>query len=358
MSGVDPAAVVGDLDAGLPAVVDGPEPNRAFGVLASGGAHVGWLDPVVDGVAYQMSQRVLDRLDDDPVEGGLVALHFDSDSFACRGREVPDHTREPVTEAAERLHAGFHDLVLQRGGDEIQPLGDADEGRVGLVADALNDLVASQHQLPDEVEQRVEQYDTHTERSVGDPVPPVVGRAGSLRGGLGRGGLLRRVGRDVRGAVDLAAGAARAGGMQRIEIGERPSQRCHVLVPLATRFLDRSEDLADRVGHREESCRDLGVGPKQPVAQMTQQVLAGVTQRLESGEFEKATGGLERVDGPEDVGEPRLVFGVLLQVDEGAVETVEVLVALDQELLDRFGQGPHVEAIRRKVGARYRDRGA
>jgi len=64
-----------------------------------------------------------------------------------------------------------------------------------------------------------------------------------------------------------------------------------------------------------------------------QHVLTHVGERLEPREREEPAGALDGVDGAEDRGDERTRRRVLLERHEVAVEVVEVLVALDEELL-------------------------
>ena len=81
---VDAGAVVGDLDVDLAALVEGAQrtdgpPAR----LAGGQAGLRQLDAVVDGIADDVGERVLDGLDDGLVQLRLCAFHLDVDLFAA-----------------------------------------------------------------------------------------------------------------------------------------------------------------------------------------------------------------------------------------------------------------------------------
>ena len=89
------------------------------------------------------------------------------------------------------------------------------------------------------------------------------------------------------------------------------------------------------------SARRAGVGQGDlAVTQSAQQVLADVGQLLQPAEGEEAARALDGVDRPEDAGQQLAGAGVLLQGEQVAVELVEVLVALHEELghdlVDRF----------------------
>jgi hypothetical protein len=118
-----------------------------------------------------------------------------------------------------------------------------------------------------------------------------------------------------------------------VESGEPLDERCPVGRPFRSVRLDGSQDLADTVDQRQQPGGDVGVESQPAVPEAGQQVLADMSDRLELGVAQEARGSLDRVDRPED---PRQLVGrrVLLQVHQFPVETVEVLVTLDQKLSD------------------------
>ena len=152
----------------VPTLVVGPQRQGALGPLAGGDPPLGLLDAVVDGVAHQVGQRVLDRLQQAAVELGLLALHDELDLLAEPGAEVADDAGQLRPDVVDRLHPGLHDAFLQLAGDRAEPLGAADEGRVAGLDHAADQLVAGQDQLSDQVHQAVEQVDVDPDRAVGD----------------------------------------------------------------------------------------------------------------------------------------------------------------------------------------------
>ena len=164
----------------------------------------------------QVGQRVADGLDDRLVQLGLLALQVDAHLLAAGDRQVADHAGELVPDVADRLHARLHDVDLQLGGQQVEPLHGAQEGGVLLGRAELHDLVARQHQLADQGHELVEQADVHADGGVGD------GRRARLRrlggGGFGRHGRAARRSRRSagpvrpRGADSRRAGAAPAVG--------------------------------------------------------------------------------------------------------------------------------------------------
>src|SRR3954471_19730034 len=165
---VDARAVVGDLDHDLAALVLRAQGEHALGRLAGPGARLGRLYAVVDGVAHQVGQGVLDRLQERLVELGLAALNLQANGLAALQAEVADDARELGPDVIDRLHARLHDALLQLAGDQVEPLRGADQVGVGRPRDVLDDLVAREHQLADQQHELVEQIDVDADGAVGD----------------------------------------------------------------------------------------------------------------------------------------------------------------------------------------------
>ncbi len=66
--GIDTGSVIGDFEIHLAAFMECMERQPALGRFAAGHAVLGALDTVVAGVAHDMRERILDRLDDGPVQ--------------------------------------------------------------------------------------------------------------------------------------------------------------------------------------------------------------------------------------------------------------------------------------------------
>ena len=142
---VQPRTVVADLDVDLSAFMEGPQneaPGRVFPCLDPGFRK---LDPMVDGIANQMGQRVLDGLDDGFVEFGLFAFHLDVDLLAAAEGNVAHGAGELTPNIANGLHAGLHYFFLKLGGDEIHALRDGVKPRVLRSIGELQELIPSQH---------------------------------------------------------------------------------------------------------------------------------------------------------------------------------------------------------------------
>ena len=72
-AGLDAGAVVAHLDDDLVAAVARAQRDHALVGLAGGAARGGQLDAVVDGVAHEVQQRVVELLDEHLVELGVAA---------------------------------------------------------------------------------------------------------------------------------------------------------------------------------------------------------------------------------------------------------------------------------------------
>ena len=133
---------------------------------------------------------------------------------------------------------------------------------------------------------------------------------------------------DGRLAVTAVAVAPSAGAVSR---AIRPTWSGS---PSVAGRLDAAEQPADGVDHLEQRAGDLRRERELAVAQPRQQVLADVGDRLEPVVGQEAAGALDRVDRAEHAAEQVPAGGVLLERDQVVVQLVEVLVALDEELLD------------------------
>src|SRR5207248_7380245 len=117
--GVQSPAVVADLDVDLAALVEGAQGQLPRGRLARAGPLGGRLQPVVDGVADEVGQRVADRLEDRAVQLRVASLQADADLLAAHAGEIAHHAGEAVPDVADRLHARLHDALLQLTRDQV-----------------------------------------------------------------------------------------------------------------------------------------------------------------------------------------------------------------------------------------------
>ena len=95
----------------------------ALGGLARGGAHVGQLEAVIDGVADEVHQRLVDRLDEQLVELGVLADQLEARALAEVRREVAHGAHVLAEHAGDRDHAQPHHLLAQLVGDRVEPVG-------------------------------------------------------------------------------------------------------------------------------------------------------------------------------------------------------------------------------------------
>ena len=315
--------------------------HDAFHGLARGLAIGGELDPVVDGVADEVHERVLDRLDDRTVQLRVVALGLDTHLLAQRQAEIADHAGEAGPGGVDRLQTGAHHAVLQIGGDRVEVLGG--RGQDGVVLGAgreFADVVAGEDELADKRHQVVEDADVDADVGVGDR--GAGGLGDGLGGVLGLGGLWGSgTGGRVGGLVLLARGRWRdgdalvGGGAAR---GAEPLERGHevqeVLVAVVAGSLDVVQHLAQGISGGEQGARDRGIDLEGAVAEAAEQRFRRVCDALQPGEAEEPAGAFDRVHHAEDAREGVLGMGIAFEGEQVAIQAVERLVALNQELLD------------------------
>ena len=273
-----------------------------------------------------MHQRILDGLDDGPVQLRLRAVHLEPDLLAERHRHVAHHARQLVPHHADGLHARLHDAFLQLGGDQVQALRGRVERGVFALGVELQNLVARQHQLAHQIHQLVQQPDA-------DPDVGVDGR-GRLGGiflvpgcfGLKRRRFFRRCSRFVSfsrtGLIFLGC----------------PLQAARELIEclrsLPAGILDLREDAASCI-HCFKNQRDQrGVEMKAAIAQQRQQALRPVRNLLENGEAEEPAGALDGVHGAEDTRQQGRIVGTGFELDHIVIEASKVFVAFNKKLLN------------------------
>ena len=139
---IQTGAIITDLDIDLSTFVKGAQHEASRWVLSPFHAIFGKFDAMVHGIAHQMSERILDCLDDGLVEFRLFALHLDGHFLAATERDVAHRPRKLAPDVSDGLHAGLHDHFLQFGGDQVQTLGGGQKGSVFCAAGEEQDLVA------------------------------------------------------------------------------------------------------------------------------------------------------------------------------------------------------------------------
>jgi hypothetical protein len=99
-------------------------------------------------------------------------------------------------------------------------------------------------------------------------------------------------------------------------------------------LLDQGQQVTHGVHHREQHVGGARRHRHLAVAQPGEEVLADVGDRLQLAEGKEAARALDRVDRAEDAAQQLSRAGLALERDQVAVELVQVLVALHEELLD------------------------
>ena len=133
-----------------------------------------------------------------------------------------------------------------------------------------------------------------------------------------------------------------------------------VVVAVGAAHLDLSQDQPQDVARGQEHAGGLRRDRQGPVSDTRQEALRRMSDPFELEEAQEPAGALDRVHGAEDAREHVTGSGVSFECEEVAVQPVEALVALDEELrndlvhlarhvrspLPRF-EGPRAEHARR-----------
>src|SRR5262249_50368066 len=88
--------------------------------------------------------------------------------------------------------------------------------------------------------------------------------------------------------------------------------------------------------HPEEGSSDVGIERELAVAEFAEEVFADVRDGFEFDEAEKSAGAFDRMNRTEDAGERVSIAGIFFQLDQLAIQQIEVLVAFDQKLANDF----------------------
>lgn len=116
--------------------------------------------------------------------------------------------------------------------------------------------------------------------------------------------------------------------------GQGFDQFAVLALPLAAGLFDVGQHLPHGVDHRQLAAGDFGRERQLAFAELAQQVLADVRHRLQIRESEEARRAFDRVNRAKDAGQTFFVVRIFFEVHQISIELVEVLVALDEELLD------------------------
>ena len=112
--------VIGQLDPDVTLFPPGGKPDIAFFAFALLDPFLGGLYAVIYGVTDKMDQRVIDLINDHPVQFNIRAFYLKIDLFVFQFRQVPDHARIAVKNMRYRDHPGLQHFFLQAGGGAIQ----------------------------------------------------------------------------------------------------------------------------------------------------------------------------------------------------------------------------------------------
>ncbi len=160
-----------------------------------------------------------------------------------------------------------------------------------------------------------------------------------LRRGFRRHGFCLRLGFRGRRRLRRSSNRSRAAFGDVIEALD---QRGVVALGLAAVGLEIAHDRPDAVEALEHGGDGFGAGDQLAVAQLAEDVLAGVSHRFEARQAEEAAGALHRVDQTEDVSEQLHVVRVAFELDQLDVEDSKVLGGFRQELTQQI---IHVQAL-------------
>lgn len=160
----DAGAIVLHLDRDLPALVEGPEPESAGPWLAGRLADFGSLDPMVDGIANQVRERIANPLHERPIELRVGPVDDQLHLAAAGHGQVPHRPRKLVEDVLDGLHPRLDSRLLEGRGDGVDAVHGSLECRVAT-GDAPQ-FVAGEHQFADQIQNRGEQPHIDADRRV------------------------------------------------------------------------------------------------------------------------------------------------------------------------------------------------
>ena len=211
---VQPAPVVGEHDRDRIARL--PRGNRQQSDLALAllQARVRRFDPVVDGIADDVGERIADRLDHLAVEFDIAAVKIDHHLLAEFGAEVAHKPGEGTEQGLDPLHPHPRDRVAHVGEDGGEALERAIDGRlVARLPQPVGEIVAGEHHVGDAAHHAVEQFHGQADGALG----------GSIGAPRRRGGFL------ARARFEQRFGGGVQGVRSRDVIAIPLRVRCHVV---------------------------------------------------------------------------------------------------------------------------------
>ena len=298
---IESGAVVGELDDDRAGLAPRRERDGAARVLALGAADLRRLDPVVQGVADHVGQRVAQVLDDGRVHLDLFALDRDARELALGGREVAHGADELAQRRSHRHHPHLHDQLLELG-VELRGVQVRLEGaRHGMLFEQLPEAAARDRDLARERHEPVELVDRDTER----PAPTRPARA-----------PIRRPPAPPRPS------------------GARAQAAEHLLVlrrDLVVALDGDGQHLPHGVHRLEERAHEARRHGKRPLAELLELILQGVRELRDAREPQGGRVALERVRHPKDRLQDVGVVGLPLQGEQTLLDRPEVLLRLGDE---------------------------
>ena len=360
---VDAAAVVGDFNDHLALFMEGDHAQAALFGLALRLADFGRFDPVIDGVANHVGERIADRLDECLVQFGVLPLHLEANFLPASEREVTNDAGKLAQHVADRLHPRLHHARLQFRGQPVESLHRTQKGVVLVRRAVLQDLIAREHQFADKRHQFVEQDNIDADVGIGDgsglgfrggcrrrnddrfPRRRRRDRCGRMNRrrrlhdrhrwrrddrrrhgggqftGLSRGGWRRQRGRDFARVAQL------------VHLGD---ERRIVSRSLAPRRFDARQHFANGVDHAQHRGGDRRIESHFARPQLAEQAFGGMGDRLELDQPHEAGGSFDAVQRAKDLGERVLLGGTLFERNEVRIEQRQVLVRLEQEFAEDF----------------------
>jgi len=117
---------------------------------------------------------------------------------------------------------------------------------------------------------------------------------------------------------------------------EALDQRRILAFGLAAVRFEIAHDGPDAIEAFEDRRHRLGAGDHFAVAQLAQDILAGMRHRFEARQAEKPTGPFHRVNQAEDVSEQLHVVRIALELDQFDVKNGKILRSFRQELTQQI----------------------
>ena len=238
------------------------------------------------------------------------AVDHEPDLLAQLGGEVAHHSRQGGEKAVDPLHAGAGDRVADladAGRDALERRLDRDVALA--VAQPPGELVAGEHRVGDAVHHPVEQVDREAD-------------AAHALLGFGRHDCVLGLERDHRALL-----------------AQRGDQMLVVLAAERLAGLERLDQLADPVDHRQHAADQARVGGAAAGPDLGQHILGGVAQLLEARQVEEAAIAFDGVDEAEDLVEPGAVGRIGLPGDDLARQRLQHVAGLREEVVDQFVHG-------------------